>query len=170
MKLDHNHEMVIPEHKRFLNNMRQIPQDIKDKIKMYHQAGCNVPTIRSILKQEYQGLETWIYNDIYNFIYQLDGKPHRHFFEANEFINTLKQLKREINGFEYEVRIDESTNELIQVIWMYPEQKRQYCRFLDVIVFDNTYKVNRFDMPFGIFTGLAKVYLLLRQETIDSFA
>src|SRR6266542_342542 len=120
MKLDYNYEMVIPEHKRFLNNMRQIPQDIKDKIKMYYQAGY-VPTIRSILKQDYQGLEIWIYNDIYNFIYQLDGKPYWHFFEANEFINTLKQLKREINGFEYEeARIDESTNELIQVIWMYP--------------------------------------------------
>jgi len=92
----------------------------------------------------------------------LDGKPHQHFFEANEFINTLKQLKREINGFEYEeARIDESTNELIQVIWMYPEQKRQYCRFLDVIVFDNTYKVNRFDLPFGIFTGINNFGALL---------
>src|SRR2546421_5741399 len=38
MNLDHNHEMVIPEHKKFLNNMRLIPQDIKDKIKIYHQA------------------------------------------------------------------------------------------------------------------------------------
>lgn len=35
----------------------------------------------------------------------------------------FKQFKREINRFEYEIKINESTNELIQVIWMYPEQK-----------------------------------------------
>ena len=37
---------------------------------------------------------------------------------------------------------------------MFPEQKMNYCRFHDVVVFDNTYKTNRFGMPFGIFTGV----------------
>ena len=176
INLEHNHEMVTFEHKKFLNNERIIPQEIKDRIKIYHQAGCNVSTIKSILKQEYQELEIWIYDDIYNFIYQLDNKLHNRFFEANEFINTLQQFKREINGFEYEIKVDASSNELLQVIWMYPEQKRQYCRFLDVIVFDNTYKVNRFNMPFGIFTGVNNfgqsicfARTLMCQETINSF-
>ena len=115
--------MMIPEHKKFLNNQRIIPQEIKDRIKIYHQAGCNVSTIKSILKQEYQELEIQIYNDIYNYIYQLDNKLHSRFFEADEFINTLKQFKREINGFEYKIKVDESSNELLQVIWMYSEQK-----------------------------------------------
>ncbi|CAB4386303.1 unnamed protein product [Rhizophagus irregularis] len=176
MNLEHNHEMVAPEHKMFLSSERIIPQEIKDRIIVYHQAGCNVPTIRSILKQEYKDLETWIYNDIYNFIYQLNGKQEQRFFEAEEFINILKQLKREIDGFEYEVRVDVDTNELLQVIWMYPDQKRYYSRFLDVIVFDNTYKVNRFNMPFGIFTGINNfgqsvcfAGTLMCRETIDSF-
>ncbi|CAB4392780.1 unnamed protein product [Rhizophagus irregularis] len=152
MNLEHNHEMVAPEHKMFLSSERIIPQEIKDRIIVYHQAGCNVPTIRSIFKQEYKDLETWIYNDIYNFIYQ------------------------EIDGFEYEVRVDVDTNELLQVIWMYPDQKRYYSRFLDVIVFDNTYKVNRFNMPFWIFTGINNfgqsvcfAGTLMCRETIDSF-
>ncbi|RGB24024.1 hypothetical protein C1646_773663 [Rhizophagus diaphanus] len=154
MNLEHNHEMVALEHKMFLSSERIISQEIKDRIIVYHQADCNVPTIRSILKQKYKDLEIWIYNNIYNFIYQLNGKQEQCFFEAEEFINILKQLKREINGFEYEVRVDANTNELLQVIWMYPNQKRYYSKFLDVIVFDNTYKVNRFNMPFGIFTGI----------------
>ena len=37
---------------------------------------------------------------------------------------------------------------------MYPEQKMNYCRFHNVVVFDNTYKTNRFSIPFGIFTGV----------------
>jgi hypothetical protein len=59
---------------------------------------------------------------------------------------------------------------------MYPDQKRYYSRFLDVIVFDNTYKVNRFNMPFGIFTGVNNfgqsvcfAGTLMCRETIDSF-
>ena len=64
-------------------------------------------------------MKIWIYNDIYNFIYQLNNKLHNHFFEANEFINTLKQFKREINGFEYKIKVDENSNKLLQVIWMY---------------------------------------------------
>ncbi len=123
INLEHNHEMVTSEHKKFLNNERIIPQEIKDRIKIYHQAGCNVSTIKSIFKQEYQELKIWIYDDIYNFIYQLDNKLHNHFFKANEFINTLQQFKREINGFEYKIKVDTSSNELLQVIWMYPEQK-----------------------------------------------
>ena len=35
---------------------------------------------------------------------------------------------------------------------MYKEQQINYSRFNDVIVFDNTYQTNRFDMPFSIFT------------------
>ena len=59
---------------------------------------------------------------------------------------------------------------------MYPDQKRYYSRFSNVIVFDNTYKVNRFNMPFGIFTGVNNfgqsicfARTLMCQETTDSF-
>ncbi|CAG8728566.1 7401_t:CDS:2, partial [Funneliformis caledonium] len=61
INLEYNHKMMIPEHKKFLNNQRIIPQEIKDRIKIYHQ-----------------------------------------------------QFKREINGFEYEIKVDESSNELLQ--------------------------------------------------------
>ncbi|CAB4414158.1 unnamed protein product [Rhizophagus irregularis] len=67
-----------------MSNNDKPDSDFKHRIKIYYQADCNEPTIRSILKQEYQGLEMWIYNDIYNFIYQLDGELYQHFFEANE--------------------------------------------------------------------------------------
>ena len=40
------------------------------------------------------------------------------------------------------------------VIWMYPEQRINYSWFYDVVVFDNTYKTNRFQMPFRIFIGV----------------
>ncbi len=29
-----------------------------------------------------------------------------------------------------------------------------YCQFYNIVIFNNTYKINRFEMPFGIFTGV----------------
>ncbi len=34
---------------------------------------------------------------------------------------------------------------------MYPEQRMNYCHFYNIIVFDNTYKTNRFSILFEIF-------------------
>jgi len=51
-----------------------------------------------------------------------------------------------------------------------------YQRYGDVVVFDTTYKVNSYEMPFGIFVGIhnhGKTILfgcaLLRNETIAAF-
>ncbi|CAG8517734.1 2736_t:CDS:2, partial [Funneliformis mosseae] len=103
VKLDHNHAMVISEHKEFLKSHKILEIKLKCIIKQV--------VMYQLLDK---GLETWIYDNIYNYVYRLDGKSHPRCFEANEFINTLKQFKREIYGFEYEVKIDESTNELTQ--------------------------------------------------------
>src|SRR3989440_65888 len=84
-------------------------------------------------------------------IYQKEGV--RREFDSNDFVEVLEQLKSQDNEFQYDVKISE-TNELQQAIWMYPEQKMNYCRFNDIVIFDNTYKTNRFGMPFGIFTGV----------------
>ncbi|CAG8609227.1 2600_t:CDS:2, partial [Funneliformis caledonium] len=73
-------------------------------------------------------------------------------FDSNDFVKKLEHLKSQDNEFCYEVLIDPETNEFRQAIWMFPEQRINYCRFYDVVIFDNTYKTNRFGMPFGIFT------------------
>jgi len=57
-------------------------------------------------------LKIKIYDDIYNYIYQLNNKLYNYFFKIDEFINTLKQFKRKINRFKYEIKINKSSNEL----------------------------------------------------------
>ena len=51
-----------------------------------------------------------------------------------------------------------------------------YSRFSDVVVFDNTYRTNRFDLPFGIFIGVNNygqsvcfASALMKSETIKYF-
>ena len=62
------------------------------------------------------------------------------------------------------------------IIWAFSEQKLNYSCFGDVVVFDNTYKINRFEMPFGIFTGVNNygqntcfASALINSESTESF-
>jgi len=56
-----------------LSEERTIPIEVQERILLFHHAGCNVLTIRVILKEEFSDIVTWIYNDLYNFIYQKEG-------------------------------------------------------------------------------------------------
>ncbi|CAB4437481.1 unnamed protein product [Rhizophagus irregularis] len=152
LRLEHNHSMVSENSRRFMSEERTIPIEIQERILLLRRAGCNVPTIRAILKEEFSNIVTWIYDDLYNFIYQKEGTNRE--FDSDDFVKELERLKSQDSEFCYELLINPETNELQQAIWMFPEQKMNYCRFNDVVVFDNTYKTNRFGMPFGIFTGV----------------
>jgi len=152
--LEHNYSMVLPNLQWFMAYERTIPPEVQERIMLFRHVRCNIPTIRSILKEAFSGIVTWIYNDLYNFVYQQEGTMEKRKLDANDFVKELENIKSQNNEFQYEVKINSETNELQQAIWMFQEQRISYCRFCDVVVFDNTYKTNRFNMPFGIFTGV----------------
>ncbi|GBC23129.2 hypothetical protein RIR_jg19756.t1 [Rhizophagus irregularis DAOM 181602=DAOM 197198] len=94
--------------------------------------------IRDMIIQYNQPNETYLYNDIYNFIYNNgNGATKEKLFDAQYVVTLLEQHKIENNIFEYIV--NNNTNEFESAIWMFPEQKMYYSRFFD-IVFDNTYR------------------------------
>jgi zinc finger SWIM domain-containing protein 3 len=150
--LEHNHSMVSENSRHFMSEERTIPIEVQERILLLRRAGCDVSTIRAILKEEFSDIVTWVYDDLYNFIYQKEEAKRE--FDSDDFVKELERLKLQDNEFCYEILINPETNELQQAIWMFPEQRLNYCRFYDVVVFDNTYKTNRFGMPFGIFTGV----------------
>ncbi|CAG8682802.1 21731_t:CDS:2 [Gigaspora margarita] len=93
MDLVHNHQMVNKNHRIFMSSERHIPDDIKQRIELLHRAGVDVPTIRAILKEEFGDHVTWMYDDIYNFIYHLEGSPEKKELDAEEFTKILEQFK-----------------------------------------------------------------------------
>ena len=154
LKEEHNHPMLKKEQLRFTQQERNLPEDVKDRILLLRRAGCDVPRILSILKEEFSGKITWIYNDIYNFIYRIQGSTIDRNLDAAELIKTLELMQEENPEFKFSYMVNPETNRLVHVIWMFAEQRMYYSRFNDIIVFDNTYQTNRFHMPFGIFTGV----------------
>ena len=67
---EHNHTMVLESSRRFMSEERKIPIEIQERILLFRRAGCDIPTIRAILKEEFSDVVTWIYDDLYNFVYQ----------------------------------------------------------------------------------------------------
>ena len=56
------------------------------------------------------------------------------------------------------------------LIWTYPWCEKAWKRFPDVLSLDNTYKTNRFDMPFLNVTGVTNLHTTFNVAFAMSFA
>ncbi|CAG8571630.1 3089_t:CDS:1, partial [Paraglomus occultum] len=175
VKLEHNHQMVSAEQRRFMASERELPEDVKAEILLLKRSGLHVSQIRSVLATKFTNRVTWIYNDLYNFLHNSGSLTNKE-FDAQEFIDTLKYLQADYPELAFDYQCDPLSNRLQHVIWMFPEQRMAYSRFYDVVVFDNTYSTNRFSMPFGIFSGVNNygqsvcfAGALMTSETAESF-
>ena len=68
---------------------------------LLHRAEVDVPTIRSILKEEFGDQITWMYNDLYNFIYKIEGSLEKRELDSEEFLRILEQFKNDNTEFFY---------------------------------------------------------------------
>jgi hypothetical protein len=175
-KLNHNHNFVSSEQQQFMNSERRLPEEVKSEVLSLHRAGISPSQIRTVLKVKFGANSSWLYDDIYNFLYKHAGSSDRKELDAQIFIETLKELQGDHPNLSFKYKLHPLTQQLQRVIWMFPEQKVAYSRFSDVVVFDNTYSTNRFKMPFGVFTGVNNhgqsvcfAGSLVDSETTESF-
>jgi len=149
--LDHNHTLLPPKLMRYVPANRDVPEYIKDEIRLMRQAGIATTNIHLLLLVKYGDIaKGWVSKDIYNII--TNDRLARRDFQAQDLLTLLHQKRGDNAEFAYEFELDDQQR-LMHVIWVFPQQKRAYARFNDTIIFDNTYKSNYFGMPFGIFTG-----------------
>ncbi|XP_077230106.1 protein FAR1-RELATED SEQUENCE 5-like [Tasmannia lanceolata] len=73
--------------------------------------------------------------------------------EAVTVANQFQQKRAEDPDFEFAVEIDVDGN-LRSMFWADSRAREAYLTFSDVIVFDVTYKTNRYRMPFAPCTGV----------------
>jgi hypothetical protein len=154
VKLEHNHRMVSAEKRRYMNSERTLPDEVKSEALCLHRAGITPSQIRNVLKVKFSESVCWLYDDVYNFLYQHTSSSDKKEFDAQAFIETLQGLQSDHPELTFKYQLDPATQRLQKAIWMFPEQRFAYSRFSDIVVFDNTYLTNRFKMPFGVFTGV----------------
>ncbi|XP_043701095.1 protein FAR1-RELATED SEQUENCE 5-like [Telopea speciosissima] len=73
--------------------------------------------------------------------------------DCQQAINYLHSKQASEVGFFYAVRVNEE-QQLIGIFWIDSRAREQYKKFGDVIVFDTTYKKNKYKFPFAPFTGV----------------
>ena len=73
--------------------------------------------------------------------------------DAIDLLQFCKVAKERNSKFQYAFTTDEEKR-LEHIFWSHTHSFDWYQKYGDVVVFYITYKVNAYDMPFGIFVGV----------------
>ncbi|XP_048492309.1 protein FAR1-RELATED SEQUENCE 5-like [Beta vulgaris subsp. vulgaris] len=112
--------------------------------------------------------------DHYNFVNRLKMKAIEG-GDAQVVIDKLSQRAADEDDFFYRAKLD-SMGRLCNVFWRDSTMKDDYELYGDVIVFDTTYRTNRYNLICGAFVGINNHWknvmfgcCFLSDETIDTF-
>ncbi|GKD79711.1 FAR1-related sequence 11-like protein isoform X2 [Tanacetum coccineum] len=173
---EHNHVLLSTQEVRFLPSYRCITTEDEKRILMLKEGGLSVRQLMRVMELERNvrhGELSFLVKDVHNFL----NKYHRMNSnnDARDLLEYCKQTKYENPNFQYTYTLDEESR-LEHIYWSHAHSFNLYQKYGDVVVFDTTYKVNTYDMPFGIFVGIdnhGRTILLgcalLRNETTKAF-
>ncbi|XP_063937319.1 protein FAR1-RELATED SEQUENCE 5-like [Daucus carota subsp. sativus] len=175
--LKHNHTMISKDEVLFMQRPRNITPVIRQLIITLNKSGIGPSKTLNVLGELTGGLENIGFGnqDVRNVLRDI-----RHYVfdssDALEGLALLRELKRNSQGeFFYKVDVDEE-NRVRAMMWVDPRSVNAYKNFGDVVVFDSTYRTNRYCMPFVPFTRVNHHYQsilfgfsLIRDETEESY-
>nr|XP_051210933.1 protein FAR1-RELATED SEQUENCE 5-like [Lolium perenne] len=73
--------------------------------------------------------------------------------DANTTIGIMEKRKRDDPEFYFDYKLGKG-GKLLHLFWCDSQSRQDYADFGDVLVFDSTYKTNRYAMPFIPFVGI----------------
>ena len=172
----HNHELLDDKEVRFLPAYRDIQPINQQRILLLSKAGCSINLVMRILELEKSVSPSnlpFMEKDIRNFIQSQSSISQEN--DATEVLKLCKTLKDKDCDFKYDFTLDEN-KKLEHIILAFGDSVRAYEAFGDVVVFDTTYRINRYDMPLGLWVGVDNhgnsiffACVLLRDEKTSSF-
>jgi len=174
--VEHNHVLLTQSEVRFLPANRTISEDDIERIFLLKEGGLSVRQLMRVIELEKNvkhGYLPFIERDIRNLFVKTKKKFERN--DAKDLLKYCEDAKKSCSKFQYAYTLDEERR-LEHIFWSPASCSDWYQKYGDVVVFDTTYKVNSYEMPFGIFVGMnshGKTVLfgcaLLRNETISAF-
>ncbi|KAG5530132.1 hypothetical protein RHGRI_030489 [Rhododendron griersonianum] len=174
--VDHNHELLSPSETRFLPSNRTITEKDEKHILMLKEGGLSVRQIMRVIELEKHvkhGYLSFLEKDVRNLFTKVRKKQDAN--DAMDLLQYCKIAKEEDCKFQYVFTLDEE-RKLEHIFWSAAHCIDWYQKYGDVVVFDTTYKINAYQMPFRIFVGVnnhGKTILfgcaLLRNETTSTF-
>ena len=173
---EHNHEFVAPEEVHFLKVNRNIDAANASVINSIVDAGIGGTKTYSYLSKEVGVAENvgFTKRDCQNFI----NKKKMNLIEKGDAQSVMTYFKHSLAEdpmFFHSEELDED-GRLANFFWRDGRSKLDYDCFGDVVVFDTTYRTNRYNMIFAPFVGInhhkKNIFFscaFLLDETTDTF-
>nr|XP_045084691.1 protein FAR1-RELATED SEQUENCE 5-like [Aegilops tauschii subsp. strangulata] len=150
----HSHMLAGPDEVPFLWSHRKIKEYQKHEIMSMGAAGIRIHDMMDcfISKHVWYGGVGFTRREIYN----LCAKEKRKLLskgDAATAIGIMASRKQRDPSFFFEYKLDKEGH-LNRMFWCDSQSRHDYEDFGDVLVFNSTYKMNRYGMPFIPFVGL----------------
>ncbi|RLM75154.1 hypothetical protein C2845_PM15G08940 [Panicum miliaceum] len=151
---EHNHPLAPRELACMLRSHRRIFEEQKASIVEMEISGIRKHQIMDILKMWYGGFDMvgCTDRDIYNFSYSYKQETIAA-GDAQTVISHLKACQDKDPEFFFKYLVD-ADGHLNGLFWSDSQSLLDYEAFGDVVIFDSTYRTNRYNMPFVPFVGL----------------
>ncbi|XP_057500884.1 protein FAR-RED IMPAIRED RESPONSE 1-like [Actinidia eriantha] len=174
--LEHNHEQI-PSKSRFFKNNRALDKNVRRKLVLNEQAGIRLNKTVASLHIEAGGPDKvpYLTRDCRNYLEKLrrlqlaegDAEAIHHYF---------MRMRGDNADFFYVMNLNEK-GRLRNVFWDNARSREACKEFSDVVTFDTTYLVNKYDMPFAPFVNVnhheQSIFLgcgLISHEDTESFS
>jgi len=151
---EHNHPMVEQDLACLLRSHRRIRDEQKTDIVAMQISGIRKHQIMDIMEIFYGGYDKvgFARRDLYNFCHRnkVDTVAAG---DAQTVISYLTECRSRDPDFFFDYKTDEKGH-LKGLLWCDTQSRLDYSAFGDVVVFDSTYKTNRYNMPLVPFVGV----------------
>ena len=151
---DHSHVLARPDEVTFLRSHNQIKEYQKAEILTMAGAGIRKHMIYDQLVSRYGSYAKAGFGrkKLYNMCYREKMKLLAQ-GDADTAIGIMMTRKERDPDFFFEHTVDDE-GRLKNIFWCDSQSRRDYVDYGDVTVFDSTYRMNRYGMPFIPFVGL----------------
>ena len=151
---EHNHRLATQDEVPFLWSHRKMKDFQKTEIMAMEGVGIRKHVIMDVLEYRYGGYGEVgiIRKDAYNFSSRYkrsriaDG-------DAMAVLGLMQSRQEDDPDFYYDYQMD-SDGHLKTMFWCDSQSRMDYQSFGDVVIFDSTYRMNRYKMPFVPFVGM----------------
>ena len=146
----HNHE-ISTETVNFATTYKCFSEEIMEQIEYYVvHSRCDAGTIRNLLQPKYPD-RVFLTQDLENAIQKIKREKGLNLGDATSLLTKLLELQANDPAWFVRPLIDNTSNRLIGIFWMSPEQRERWSKFHDIIIHDNTARTNKYNYPLSLF-------------------
>ncbi|XP_056690110.1 protein FAR1-RELATED SEQUENCE 5-like [Spinacia oleracea] len=150
----HNHAMVPLNKRHLIRSQRKVSKEALYFMCTLKASGVKVSDTLRVLRKEVGGspLVGFTASDAYNALSRAKAnKLEGH--DCHQLIKYFAQRNSSEEGFYYDFELSEEEG-LLSFFWRDGRMKRDYDYFGDLLVFDTTYRTNKYDMICAPFVGM----------------